>query len=181
MMPSAQSGILRIKLESRVLSLVCRPLLWAFFRDEQYENPPTARKCCLWLFVVIEERRMRQIVPRPKGEALMKLPFAACSVFACLAIVFAGECAAQVPPVPEQPSSEVTRLAAECDQGRAKSCFNLGKTYAQGRGVAKDEKRAAELFQQACAGGAAGGCECDRSARPNRRTPKRSSRRTPIG
>jgi hypothetical protein len=38
------------------------------------------------------------------------------------------------------------------------ACTELGVMYEKGRGVAKDEARAAALYKQACDGGYAGGC-----------------------
>jgi TPR repeat protein len=37
-------------------------------------------------------------------------------------------------------------------------CSNLGALYEEGRGVEKDERRAASLYEKACQGGNAGGC-----------------------
>lgn len=45
-----------------------------------------------------------------------------------------------------------------CEAGTAASCTSLGARYAQGLGVAKDERRAAVLWEQACTGGDAMGC-----------------------
>jgi len=39
---------------------------------------------------------------------------------------------------------------AECTRGDPSSCFELGKLYGNGRGVAKDESRAVSLYQKAC-------------------------------
>ena len=46
-----------------------------------------------------------------------------------------------------------------CDAGYAPSCNGLGTLYAQGRGVAKDLSRAAQLYKSSCAAGASTGCE----------------------
>ncbi|HEY0094053.1 MAG TPA: SEL1-like repeat protein, partial [Archangium sp.] len=37
-------------------------------------------------------------------------------------------------------------------------CYILGLLYAQGRGVEKDERRAAALYEKACEGGEASAC-----------------------
>src|SRR5258707_3940541 len=42
-----------------------------------------------------------------------------------------------------------------CNGGDAEGCFNLGLLYRRGMGVAKDERRAATLYEQACKGGLA--------------------------
>src|SRR5262245_937996 len=47
---------------------------------------------------------------------------------------------------------------ARCDAGDAESCTELGWIYYEGRGVAKDEVRAARRFQQACDGRSMNGC-----------------------
>ncbi|WP_170205855.1 SEL1-like repeat protein, partial [Archangium gephyra] len=44
-------------------------------------------------------------------------------------------------------------LSTACEQGTAHSCFLLGLRYEDGTGVAKDERRAAALYEQACTGG----------------------------
>jgi TPR repeat protein len=57
--------------------------------------------------------------------------------------------------------SDPKRLPPEaaCADGHLPSCQELGKRFAQGAGVAKDEARAAFLFQKTCNGGVAEGCE----------------------
>ncbi len=45
-----------------------------------------------------------------------------------------------------------------CSFGNADSCNNLGFSYDNARGVAKDPERALQLFAKACGGGAAMGC-----------------------
>jgi hypothetical protein len=39
---------------------------------------------------------------------------------------------------------------AGCDDGEAEGCFQLGRAYEEGRGVAKDEARARSLYELAC-------------------------------
>lgn len=63
-------------------------------------------------------------------------------------------------PVPEADSlTTALQYQEACNRGSAQDCMNLGAFYEEGRGVAKDEERAAKLFQQACDDGVAGGCE----------------------
>ena len=45
-----------------------------------------------------------------------------------------------------------------CTGRLAVGCTNLGSLYDEGMGVAKDETRAAGLYQQGCTGGGAEGC-----------------------
>jgi hypothetical protein len=45
-----------------------------------------------------------------------------------------------------------------CQGGDAHRCNSLGFSYMEGQGVAKDERRGAELFEKACQGRAAEGC-----------------------
>src|ERR1700722_17109405 len=52
----------------------------------------------------------------------------------------------------------IAQLAAECDHGQAHSCTKLGLLYAEGRGLAKDDKASLDLFQRACDAGLAGAC-----------------------
>jgi TPR repeat protein len=49
-------------------------------------------------------------------------------------------------------------LQTACEGGDAQSCRSLGLQYEEGRGVPKDESRAATLFEKACTGGEAQGC-----------------------
>jgi TPR repeat protein len=44
-------------------------------------------------------------------------------------------------------------LQRVCDGGEAMGCDGLAGMYAQGRGVAQDKAKAAELYQKACDGG----------------------------
>ncbi len=37
-----------------------------------------------------------------------------------------------------------------CDEGQSAGCFNLGIAYGQGKGVAKDLTKAAQLYEKAC-------------------------------
>jgi TPR repeat protein len=48
--------------------------------------------------------------------------------------------------------------AATCEEGSAVACDELGVRYEQGRGVDKDDARAASLFAKACEMGHAEGC-----------------------
>jgi TPR repeat protein len=50
------------------------------------------------------------------------------------------------------------QLARACDAGTAESCFGLGVSFEQGRGVDKDKTRAAVLYTRACDGGDVRGC-----------------------
>src|SRR4051812_20570522 len=52
----------------------------------------------------------------------------------------------------------VSQLQKDCEGGEARACYDLGVLYTDGRGVAKDRRRAAELFKQVCSGGVAQGC-----------------------
>ena len=45
-----------------------------------------------------------------------------------------------------------------CDAGDMRGCHDLGVMYADGNGVEKDFKKAAELFKKACDGGNMHGC-----------------------
>jgi TPR repeat protein len=61
---------------------------------------------------------------------------------------------AQGDPTAPSPS----KLEEACTAGDVRSCNKLGDLYADGRGVAKDERRAATLYEKACTGGNAVGC-----------------------
>lgn len=52
----------------------------------------------------------------------------------------------------------VERFGASCEGGNAKGCFELGKLYENGEGVAQNRYRASGLYAQACHGGEALGC-----------------------
>lgn len=45
-----------------------------------------------------------------------------------------------------------------CDSGDAKGCFDLGKIYENGIGIAGNKYKAAALYAQACRGGMSLGC-----------------------
>lgn len=62
-------------------------------------------------------------------------------------------------PNPEHDKAAVDRFQKACDAGYAPSCNGLGAMYAQGRGVAKDEARAAKLYRSSCDVDASTGCE----------------------
>src|SRR5258707_982390 len=57
-------------------------------------------------------------------------------------------------PKPAEPRAENTQAAAgivtACEKGDAFSCRNLAAMYATGRGVTKDEARAATFYERAC-------------------------------
>jgi TPR repeat protein len=52
-----------------------------------------------------------------------------------------------------------TTPETRCTSGDAQSCLDLAFKYSTGRGVAKDEARAAQFYQQACDGGNDVGCD----------------------
>ena len=54
---------------------------------------------------------------------------------------------------------ELASCAGRCNDGEALSCNNLGAMYEMGSGVDVDMARALEFYDQACAGGADGGCQ----------------------
>jgi hypothetical protein len=47
----------------------------------------------------------------------------------------------------------VPSFSLGCDGGDSRACYGLGKLYAAGKSVARDDARAAALFQKACDGG----------------------------
>ena len=53
---------------------------------------------------------------------------------------------------------EARDLRADCRDGSADACADLGERVFAGRQVLRDRDRAADLFEQACDGGAAEGC-----------------------
>jgi TPR repeat protein len=57
-----------------------------------------------------------------------------------------------------QAVSSSSKLQEACEAGDAASCRDLGVLYMEGRGVAKDERRAATLFNQACRAGMSAAC-----------------------
>jgi TPR repeat protein len=73
------------------------------------------------------------------------------------ALLLAGCGPAQVSPALPSPALPSSPEDA-CNAGDARSCFDLGFRFSEGRGVGKDEARAAALFTKACEGGEAQGC-----------------------
>jgi TPR repeat protein len=57
-------------------------------------------------------------------------------------------------PAPASPST----LQEACDRGEVRSCSLLGELYEEGRGVPRDNRRAASLYEKACTGKVAQGC-----------------------
>ena len=55
----------------------------------------------------------------------------------------------------ESPSFDAKKA---CDAGDMRGCHDLGVMYADGNGVEKDFKKAAELFKKACDGGVVFDC-----------------------
>ena len=49
-------------------------------------------------------------------------------------------------------------LGLSYEKRNALGCKNLGVSYAKGLGVARDDRRAAVLFEKSCEGGEAEGC-----------------------
>ncbi len=57
------------------------------------------------------------------------------------------------------PSGDYAGCKAGCEKGDGEACASLGGMYRTGgRGVARDEARAAELFRMACDLGSVNGC-----------------------
>src|SRR5262249_24540405 len=52
--------------------------------------------------------------------------------------------------LPKDPQKARSAYQRACDGGRAYGCINLGWLYINGRGGEQDDKRAAELLDQAC-------------------------------
>ncbi len=86
----------------------------------------------------------------------MKLTAAVCTLTLSLAVPVASRCAAAA--FPQQAPNRVAELTAECKKANYASCDSLGLMYEEGDGVAKDAKRAEELYRRACDGGHANGC-----------------------
>ena len=57
------------------------------------------------------------------------------------------------------PAGDLASCRINCEGGEAESCARLAALYRDGgRGVARDDRRAASLLRQACHGGSARGC-----------------------
>ncbi len=90
---------------------------------------------------------------RPR-RASPPFPFALRLLVVCL-----GVCALPARAQESEAStSSPERLEQDCTAGNARACDTLGDLYDEGRGVNKDERRAASLYEQACRGGVARGC-----------------------
>jgi uncharacterized protein len=59
---------------------------------------------------------------------------------------------------PDEPERMVDRVARACDRGDARACASLGEQYERGRGVDRDIRTAAELYEMACVHGLAEAC-----------------------
>ena len=61
--------------------------------------------------------------------------------------------------VPKDPSRAVKLLRRGVDMNDAESCFELGKLFEEGRGVARSIADAEKLYRRCvCVGGGGGGC-----------------------
>jgi len=62
-----------------------------------------------------------------------------------------------------------------CDKGHNSSCERLGEMYKNGKGVAKNPDRSAELYKKACGGDSAQGCRVQgpQNKAPNAQNPKK--------
>jgi TPR repeat protein/serine/threonine protein kinase len=84
------------------------------------------------------------------------------------------------PPTAVRGPSPVSRKISPdeaCESGDVRSCFELAERYSQGRGVPKDDVRAATLYERSCSKGLAAGCYSLALAyRDERGVPKDSSR-----
>ncbi len=60
--------------------------------------------------------------------------------------------------LPQKLSNRIGSVNGECEKGKYQSCFSLGVIFDDGDGVAKDGRRAAELYKRACDGGYADAC-----------------------
>jgi TPR repeat protein len=69
-------------------------------------------------------------------------------------------CAARRPPAGGPPPADagLAALARSCDRGGAADCATLAYHYATGERVARDDARAAVLYERSCSGGSAQGC-----------------------
>jgi TPR repeat protein len=61
--------------------------------------------------------------------------------------------------VPPSRVKQIELLGTACTLGDALACAVPAKAFASGNGVARDERRAVELWQRACAGGVESACE----------------------
>ena len=73
-----------------------------------------------------------------------------CPVGLGWALLLAGCGPAQAPPDLPSAALASTPEGAACSAGDAKSCVSLGFRFEEGRGVGKDEARAAALYRKGC-------------------------------
>jgi TPR repeat protein len=67
--------------------------------------------------------------------------------------------------IPAAQAAAAADLARRCDEGTAAACHELGRSYARGRGLPRDEARALALGERACAAGQLPACEAVGEAR----------------
>lgn len=77
---------------------------------------------------------------------------------ALLAAVMVLSVFCQSPAVSQQQSADIRQLEFACSTGNATACHELGVRYRRGAGVARNDARAAMLFQTACQSGKAVSC-----------------------
>ena len=83
----------------------------------------------------------------------------ACELREAASCVKRPACTRAAPAFHRAAPSRSSSSATACTLGDALACTVAAKAFANGTGVARDERRAADLLQRACAGGVATACE----------------------
>jgi TPR repeat protein len=100
------------------------------------------------------------MVPRALRRILLLLVVGSAFVVRATPLVAAGaDASSQVPALGQSAGRSAGARAREAETpGDPVACYREGTAYANGAGVARDEARAAALFQRACDGGVMSGC-----------------------
>jgi hypothetical protein len=99
------------------------------------------------------------MVPRALRRILLLLVVGSVSVVRATPLVAAGDPSSQVPALGQSAGRSAGAPTREAEiPGDPAACYREGTAYANGAGVARDEGRAAALFQRACDGGVMSGC-----------------------
>jgi TPR repeat protein len=95
------------------------------------------------VFLLLDKNRYTQEMLAPVRTHAAKVLVEACLEGSCV-------CGDAAHFVPNDDARRVDLARLGCENGEAEGCYELGRSYEEGRGVTKDEKLARALYELAC-------------------------------